>query len=49
VSIVDQCQKTADVVQALLDDLEAKDKCIAGLKSDIKSANDRFENRTPTQ
>ncbi|EHN8876415.1 TPA: ead/Ea22-like family protein [Enterobacter hormaechei subsp. xiangfangensis] len=26
VSIVDQCQKAADVVQALLDELEAKDK-----------------------
>lgn len=32
VSIVDQCQKAADVVQALLDELEAKDKQIADLK-----------------
>lgn len=32
VSIVDQCQKTADVVRALLDELEAKDKQIADLK-----------------
>ncbi|MCR2796161.1 ead/Ea22-like family protein [Enterobacter kobei] len=32
VSIVDQCQKAADVVQALLDDLEAAEKRIAELK-----------------
>ncbi|EOE7354870.1 ead/Ea22-like family protein [Enterobacter hormaechei] len=37
VSIVDQCQKAADVVRALLDELEAKDKRIAELsqKADI--------------
>ena len=34
VSIVDQCQKAADVVRALLDELEAKDKRIAELESD---------------
>ncbi len=34
VSIVDQCQKAADVVRALLDELEAKDKQIAELESD---------------
>ncbi|WP_447841335.1 ead/Ea22-like family protein [Enterobacter ludwigii] len=32
VSIVDQCQKAADVIRALLDELEAKDKRIADLK-----------------
>lgn len=32
VSIVDQCQKAAGVVRALLDELEAKDKQIADLK-----------------
>ena len=32
VSIVDQCQKTADVVRALLDELEAKDQRIAELE-----------------
>ena len=36
VSIVDQCQKAADVIQALLDELEAKDKQIA---------ENNFENR----
>ncbi|MFW7198042.1 ead/Ea22-like family protein [Enterobacter sp. BNK-16] len=36
-------------VLALLDELEAKDKCISELKSAIKSANERYENRTPTQ
>lgn len=49
VSIVDQCQKAADVVRALLDELEAKDKYISELKSAVKSADDRYENRTPTQ
>ncbi len=33
VSIVDQCQKAADVVLALLDELEAKDKRIAELSA----------------
>ncbi|HFD2778850.1 ead/Ea22-like family protein [Escherichia coli] len=33
VSIVDQCQKTADVVRALLDELEAAEKRIAELES----------------
>ena len=33
VSIVDQCQKAADVVRALLDELEAKDKRIAELEA----------------
>lgn len=33
VSIVDQCQKAADVVRALLDELEAKDKQIAELEA----------------
>lgn len=32
VSIVDQCQKAADAVRALLDELEAKDKQISDLK-----------------
>lgn len=34
VSIVDQCQKAADVVRALLDELEAKDKRIAALEAE---------------
>lgn len=34
---------------SLLDALEAKDKQIAVLESEIKSANERYENRTPTQ
>lgn len=33
VSIVDQCQKTADVVRALLDELEAAEKRIAELEA----------------
>ena len=33
VSIVDQCQKAADVVRALLDELEAKDRLNAELNS----------------
>lgn len=33
VSIVDQCQKSADVVQALLDELEAAEKRIAELEA----------------
>lgn len=33
VSIVDQCQKAADLVRALLDELEAKDKRIAELEA----------------
>lgn len=33
VSIVDQCQKAADVVRALLDELEAKDKQISELEA----------------
>ncbi|WP_243402245.1 ead/Ea22-like family protein [Lelliottia aquatilis] len=36
-------------VLALLDELEAAERRNAELKSDIKSANDRYENRTPTQ
>ncbi|MDD8300072.1 ead/Ea22-like family protein [Escherichia coli] len=36
-------------VLALLDELEAKDKYISELKSAVKSADDRYENRTPTQ
>ena len=36
VSIVDQCQKTADVVRALLDELEAKDQRIAVLTESLK-------------
>ncbi|POT26585.1 hypothetical protein C3433_13385 [Citrobacter freundii] len=35
VSIVDQCQKAADVVRALLDELEAKDKSISFLKDQL--------------
>lgn len=35
VSIVDQCQKTADVVRAQLDELEAKDKSIGFLKDQL--------------
>ncbi|WP_260251828.1 ead/Ea22-like family protein [Enterobacter cloacae] len=38
VSIVDQCQKAADVVRALLDELEAKDKHIADLKEAFRIA-----------
>ena len=38
-----------ETVLALLDELEAAEKQIAELKSGIKSANDRYENRTPTQ
>lgn len=38
VSIVDQCQKAADVVRALLDELEAKDRRIAELTG--KPANE---------
>lgn len=34
-SIVDQCQKAADVVRALLDELEAKDKSISFLKDQL--------------
>lgn len=34
VSIVDQCQKAADVVRALLDELEAKDAKIANLTAE---------------
>ncbi|MCW2097111.1 UNVERIFIED_ORG: putative coiled-coil protein SlyX [Enterobacter sp. BIGb0239] len=33
VSIVDQCQKAADVIRALLDELEAAEKRIAELES----------------
>lgn len=36
-------------VLALLDELEAKDRQIAELKLAIRLANDRYENRTPTQ
>lgn len=39
----------AQKIQALLDELEAKDKYISELKSAVKSADDRYENRTPTQ
>lgn len=38
VSIVDQCQKAADVVRALLDELEAKDRQIADLKEAFRIA-----------
>lgn len=37
------------IALALLDELEAKDKYISELKSAVKSADDRYENRTPTQ
>ncbi|MET4997559.1 ead/Ea22-like family protein [Enterobacter hormaechei] len=37
VSIVDQCQKAADVVQALLDELEAKDSTIATQQQEIRT------------
>ncbi|HCT4585718.1 TPA: ead/Ea22-like family protein [Enterobacter hormaechei] len=39
VSIVDQCQKAADVVLALLDELEAKDKRIAELSHHLQCAH----------
>lgn len=39
----------AKKILALLDELEAKDKYISELKSAVKSADDRYENRTPTQ
>ncbi|MEG5594020.1 ead/Ea22-like family protein [Enterobacter hormaechei] len=39
VSIVDQCQKAADVVQALLDELEAAEKRIAELSHHLQSAH----------
>jgi hypothetical protein len=42
VSIVDQCQKTSDVMRALLDELEAKDKRIAELELRDKSVIDSF-------
>ncbi|WP_236731798.1 ead/Ea22-like family protein [Enterobacter hormaechei] len=53
VSIVDQCQKTADVVRALLDELEAKDKSnseltealkqtVSGYKSCLRMGHDRI-------
>ncbi len=38
-----------DTICALVDTLEAKAKDISQLKSDLKLANDRYENRTPTQ
>lgn len=38
VSIVDQCQKAADVVRALLDELEAKDRRIAGFEVQLDAA-----------
>lgn len=38
VSIVDQCQKTADVVRALLDELEAKDQRIADQRETLLAA-----------
>lgn len=43
VSIVDQCQKAADVVRALLDELEAKDKRIAELSHHLQSAHEFIE------
>ncbi|MDR9887182.1 ead/Ea22-like family protein [Enterobacter hormaechei] len=43
VSIVDQCQKAADVVRALLDELEAKDRRIAELSHHLQSAHGFIE------
>lgn len=43
VSIVDQCQKTADVVRALLDELEAAEKRIAELESnEVREVGNQF-------
>lgn len=39
VSIVDQCQKAADVVRALLDELETAEKRIAELEAKLDSAD----------
>jgi hypothetical protein len=39
VSIVDQCQKAADVIRALLDELEAKDKEILDLEATAAHSN----------
>lgn len=43
-SIVEQCQKAADVVMALLDELEAAEKRIAELGGHLKSAHAFIEN-----
>ncbi|MFP9429850.1 ead/Ea22-like family protein [Enterobacter sp. LM3] len=43
VSIVDQCQKAADVIRALLDELEAKDATIAFQQREIRTLLDRLE------
>ncbi|SAH22224.1 Uncharacterised protein [Enterobacter hormaechei] len=47
VSIVDQCQKAADVIRALLDELETKDKRNAELEdlleAEIKSWMQRYD------
>ncbi|WP_445663580.1 ead/Ea22-like family protein [Enterobacter soli] len=43
VSIVDQCQKATDVVRALLDELEAKDKAWAAQDDHINQQADRIE------
>lgn len=45
VSIVYQCQKAADVVQALLDELEAKDKLIDILRQDKDKVIDTSKER----
>lgn len=39
VSIVDQCQKSADVIRVLLDELEAKDKQIVDLEATEADSN----------
>ena len=36
-------------IEALLNELEAAEKRIAALESDIKSANELYENRVPTE
>ena len=46
VSIVDQCQKAADVVRALLDELEAAEKRIAELSS-MQGKPIAWESTTP--
>lgn len=43
VSIVAQCQKAADVVRALLDELEAKDKAWSAQDDHINQQADRIE------
>ncbi len=47
--ITEYARQAAGTVDELVKALEAKDKRIAELEVDIKSANDRYENRVPTE